>query len=287
MRIAITGASGYVGGHLTRFFKERGYEVIPLGRELFREQNFDVLCRSVEGVHVIVNLAGAPINKRWTKAYKQELYDSRIPVTRQLVEAVRQMTVLPELLISASAVGYYPTSGAYDEYNGRQGDGFLASLCADWEKEARRRPSDIRLVIARFGIVLSKDGGALKQMLRLQRLSRMGAVIGSGDQYFPWVSVYDLCRSFDFMIRNKQLEDVVNLVSPQRITQKQLAHALASADGFRWTVRVPGFFFRLMFGEGASFLTEGQNVIPAKLPAYGFVYEHPTIERLMGADHLR
>lgn len=286
MKIAITGASGYIGGHLTRFFEEKGYEVVPLGRDLFKELNFDALCRSVEGARVVINLAGAPINKRWTEAYKQELYDSRIPVTRRLVAAIGQMTVLPELFISVSAVGYYPASGEYDEYNGKQGDDFLARLCADWEREARRCPPETRLVITRFGIILSRDGGALKQMLRLQHLTRTGAVIGRGEQRFPWISVYDLCRSFEFIIRNRQIGDVVNLVSPQSITQKQLAHVLARAGGICWTMRLPEFLFRLMYGEGASFLTKGQNVRPAKLLESGFTYLYPTIEKLMGVtDH--
>lgn len=282
MKIAITGASGYIGGHLTRFFEEKGDEVVPLGRDLFKEQNFDALCRNVEGAHVVVNLAGAPINKRWTEAYKRELYESRVPVTRRLVEAIDQMTVLPELFISASAVGYYPASGEYDEHTEKRGDDFLARLCAAWEGEARRCPPGTRLVLTRFGIVLSKDGGALKQMLRLQHLSQTGAVIGSGRQRFPWISAYDLCRSFEFFIRKRQLRDAVNLVSPQSITQKQLAHVLAKADGIRWTIRLPEFFFRLMFGEGASFLTKGQNVRPTKLLESGFTYVYPTIEKLMG-----
>ena len=193
MKIAITGASGYIGGHLTRFFEEKGYEVVPLGRDLFKELNFDALCRRVEGARVVINLAGAPINKRWTEAYKQELYDSRIPVTRRLVAAIGQMTVLPELFISVSAEGYYPASGEYDEYNGKQDDDFLARLCADWEREARRCPPETRL---------------------------------------------------------------------------------------------PEFLFRLMYGEGASFLTKGQNVRPAKLLESGFTYLCPTIEKLMGVtDH--
>ena len=147
MKIAISGASGYIGQHLTLFFTEKGDEVVPLGRNLFKEENFDELCHRVESCDVVINLAGASINKRWTKAYKQELYDSRIRTTHQLVNAINTRDILPKLFISTSAVGYYPTSGEYDEYNNRQGEDFLARLCGAWEKEARACLPDVRLVI--------------------------------------------------------------------------------------------------------------------------------------------
>ena len=143
MKIAISGASGYIGQHLTLFFTEKGDEVVPLGRNLFKEENFDELCHRVESCDVVINLAGASINKRWTKAYKQELYDSRIRTTHQLVNAINTRDILPKLFISTSAVGYYPTSGEYDEYNNRQGEDFLARLCGAWEKEARACLPDI------------------------------------------------------------------------------------------------------------------------------------------------
>ena len=170
MRIAISGASGYIGQHLSSFLEGKGYDVIPLGRDLFKEDCFDELCRCVESCEVVINLAGASINKRWTEAYKQELYDSRIYVTRQLVHAINTRRVKPELFISASAVGYYPAFGEYDEYHDYRGMDFLARLCGAWEEEASACSSDVRLVITRLGVVLSEDGGALKEMLRLQRL---------------------------------------------------------------------------------------------------------------------
>lgn len=151
MRIAISGASGYIGQHLSSFLEGKGYDVIPLGRDLFKEDCFDELCRCVESCEVVINLAGASINKRWTEAYKQELYDSRIYVTRQLVHAINTRRVKPELFISASAVGYYPAFGEYDEYHDYRGMDFLARLCGAWEEEASACSSDVRLVIIPFG----------------------------------------------------------------------------------------------------------------------------------------
>lgn len=119
----------------------------------------------------------------------------------------------------------------------------MARLCGAWEEEASACSSDVRLVITRFGVVLSEDGGALKEMLRLQRFSRVSVVIGNGQQRFPWISLFDLCRSFGYIIRNRQMRGVVNLVSPDLITQKQLAHTLARADKIRRIIPLPEFFF--------------------------------------------
>jgi len=281
MKIAISGASGYIGRHLSSFFEGKGYGIVSLDRHLFKEEYFSELCRRVEQCDVVVNLAGAPINKRWNNAYKQELYSSRVGVTRQLVRAINANEIMPRLFISISAVGYYSSVGEYDEYNAEQGDSFLAKLCGDWEEAARTCSSGVRLVIARLGIVLSTDGGALEQMIRMQRLSRTGIVIGGGRQSFPWIGMADLCRSFDFVIQEPHLQGVVNMVSPQQITQRHFASVLAKAYGIRWILSLPSSFFRLLLGKGASFLTEGQRVRPAKLLGFGFTYVYSTIERMM------
>lgn len=136
MKIAMSGASGYVGQHLTRFLTGKGHEIIPLGRSFFKEEDFNQLCHAIQTSQIVINLAGAPINKRWTKAYKQELQDSRIPVTRQLVRAMKAANTPPELFISTSAVGYYSSSGIHDEHDGQPGSDFLARLCQAWEREA-------------------------------------------------------------------------------------------------------------------------------------------------------
>lgn len=281
MKIAISGASGYIGQHLSRFLTRRGYEIIPLNRRILKEEHFDELCQSIECCNVVINLAGATINRRWTNAYKRELYDSRIPITRQLVRAIHSVNVKPQLLISTSAVGYYPTTGEYDEYNEQQGDSFLAQLCGDWEQEARACSADVRLVIARLGVVLSPDGGALAQMIRLQRLSHTGSIIAGGQQCFPWISVYDLCRAMDFIIQNNSVHGAINFTSPEIITQRELAVTLAKAYGVRWIIPIPEWMFKLIYGDAASFLTRGQNVRPTKLTESGFSFNYPTIERLL------
>ena len=171
MKIAISGATGFIGTHLTRYLSGQGHEVTGLGRKWFGRGNADHLAKLMEGMDVVINLAGAPVNHRWTTAYKQELYDSRIIPTRMLVDAINR-TDRVRLFISASAVGYYPSRGCYDEYSHVKSDGFLAGLCRAWEAEAGLIRKSARLIITRFGVVLSPEGGAFLQLIRpLQRFA--------------------------------------------------------------------------------------------------------------------
>ena len=174
MNIAISGASGFIGRHLTAFLTEQGHRVVPLGRPMFREGTLGYLVQALSHCDVVINLAGAPISRRWTPEYKRELYDSRINVTHRIIRALGAVRRKPQLMISASAVGYYPLEGTFDEYTNTRGSGFLADLCYAWEKEAKRCPPEMRLVIARFGVVLSPDGGAMIFAAPWLSLSRVG-----------------------------------------------------------------------------------------------------------------
>lgn len=200
MNIAMTGATGYIGKHLSSYLTEKGgHRVIPLGRSMFREGMSGLLIQTLAHCDVVINLAGAPINKRWTPEYKQELFNSRIVVTHRIVRALNAVKTKPKLMISASAVGYYPPEVEADEYTRTRGEGFLSDLCYAWEKEAKRCPEPTRLVITRFGVVLSPDGGAMQQMLRPLQATKVATAIGPGTQSFPWIALHDLCRAMEFL----------------------------------------------------------------------------------------
>lgn len=143
MNIAINGATGFIGSNLSHYLSCIGHSVIPIGRAIYYDQH--KLKQTLEGTNVVINLAGASINHRWSKSYQHEIYSSRVDVTRQLVKAINSLSHKPELLISASAVGFYDSQGIHNEYNHRQGKGFLPALCRDWEAEANQVSSDIRL----------------------------------------------------------------------------------------------------------------------------------------------
>lgn len=294
MNIAISGATGYIGKHLSKYLTEMGgHRVLPLGRSMFREDMSGHLIQTLTHCDVIINLAGAPISHRWTSDYKKELYSSRINVTHRIIRALGSVKTKPKLLISASAVGYYPSTDAvfsstipFDEYSRARGDGFLAELCHAWEKEAQRCPQPTRVVVTRFGIVLSPDGGAMQQMLRPLKTTKVATVIGPGTQPFPWIDIRDLCRAMDFIIRNESMQGVYNLVSPQEVSQNTFTRMMAKAYHACMTVVMPRAAISLLYGEAASFLTVGQYVRPTRLLEAGFSFTVPTVEKLFEeTDH--
>lgn len=278
LNIAISGATGFIGKHLSDYLSGLGYHVIPLGRPLFRDEFFGELVQAIEHCDVVINLAGAPINKRWTQSYLKEIVDSRINTTRQLVNAMKSANKKPQLFISTSAVGYYSTQKSFDENNIEKGEGFLSELCYDWEAEAHKCPSDIRLVITRFGIVLSPDGGALQQMLKSINLLKVAVVIGSGQNAFPWIDLRDLCRAMEFIIKSPTLEGTVNLVSPDSVTQYLFVRIMAKYSKAWITIRFPFFIFKLLYGKGAVLLVSGQDVGPTRMMHAGFNFLAPTVK---------
>lgn len=275
-KVAIAGASGFVGTSLQKMFKENGFDVISLRRADIADTKR--LAEIIDGVDVVVNLSGANIIARWSESYKKELYDSRIYTTRNLINAISQIQNKPKLLISTSAVGIYSNSKKQTEDEYEFGTDFLAKVCKDWELEASRANEfGVRCAIFRFGIVLGKSGGAFAKMVTPFRFG-LGGNIGSGKQYFSFIHIKDLCRAFKFVVENSSQEGVFNLTAPNATTNAGLTKALASALNRPAFFDVPEFVLKLIFGEGAKVLTDGQNVYPKKLLDNGFVFEFDNIE---------
>lgn len=279
MNITISGATGFIGSYLTIFFSKQGHTIIPLERELFLPQNKQRLFELISQSEIVINLAGAPINHRWTDSYKSTLYESRIKTTRKLIEAIRESS-LTQLLISTSAVGYYPDTGCHDEASSQQGTGLLADLCEKWEKEAHNVPSHVRLVITRFGVVLNSEGGAFKELIRSIPF-KIAATIGNGKQYFSWIELKDLARAISHLIEHTELEGVFNLVAPQHLTQKELTQSIAQHYHTYITIPIPRFLFQLVYGEASDFFTKGQCAIPKRLIQSGFNFRTPNINRFL------
>ncbi len=274
-KIAMSGATGFVGSQLSGTLESKGREIIPLGRNDFKSAG---PADKVLGADTIINLAGAPIINRWTESYKKELYASRINITKSLVAACSQMDPKPGLLISTSAVGYYPPGGPYTEEDDKRADDFLGKLTQDWENEALKAEGlGIRTVIFRFGVVLGKDGGALKQMLIPFKLG-MGGTIGDGSQPFSWIHIKDLVRAFEAAMDNTDYSGIYNLTTPNPTTNKGLTLALGKALHMPAFMKIPEFVMRAKYGEGAQVLTGGQSVIPARLIESGFTFLFPEIE---------
>jgi uncharacterized protein (TIGR01777 family) len=227
-------------------------------------------------IDYVVNLAGKSIFSRWTEKYKKIIYDSRILTTRNLVEALPANKEV--VLCSTSAVGYYGDRGD-DKVNENEPNGFdfLANVAVDWEKAAlEAKAKGIRVVIARFGVVLGKNGGALAKMIPAFRLM-LGGSLGDGKQWFPWIHQNDLLSAILFVLENENINEPLNFCSPKPVRQRQLAKTLGEALVRPSFMPAPSFMIRLFLGEFGETLLYSQKVVPEKLLEYGFQFRYPEI----------
>jgi hypothetical protein len=272
MKIAITGISGFVGQNLKMALSSD--EVITIKRDISEVD----LCKLLESVDVVINLAGSPIIARWSEEYKKVLYNSRIDTTKKLIDAFSKISKKPSLFISTSAIGIYDNKGIYDEYNTNYGDDFLSNLCKDWEKKKKKAQNfGIRTAIFRFGIILGQNGGALQKMLTPFKLG-IGGCIGDGSQKFSFIHIDDLVNAFLFVIRNSNINGTFNLTAPVPTTNYGLTKALGKTLHRPTIFNVPEFILKIIFSEGAKVLTDGQSVIPKRLIESGFEFKYKTIE---------
>jgi hypothetical protein len=228
-------------------------------------------------VDVVINLAGMSIFHRWTPAYKQQIYDSRILTTRHVVEGMTGDR--PQTLISTSAVGYYGSRGddILSEAEPCGGD-FLSLVGKDWEHAAfEAKEKNIRVVAARFGVVLGRSGGALKQMITPFKWF-VGGPMGNGRQWFSWIHIDDLLAGLMFMLENPEIQGPVNLCSPAPVTSGELARTLGTVLGRPAVIPTPSMALRLILGEFADTLLASQRAIPEKLIASGFVFRFPDLK---------
>ena len=273
----MSGASGFVGTQLKTTLQQEGWQVVSLSRDDFAGST-EALAQRINGAHAIINLAGAPIIKRWTADYKITLHNSRIGVTAKLIEACEALSVRPVLFISTSAIGIYTDHGQHTENDFTRADTFLADLTHQWEEEALRAENlGVRTVIFRLGVVLGKHGGALQKMLLPFRLG-LGGVIGDGSQHFSWIHIHDLMGAYKTVLDDSSFTGVFNLTAPHPTTNSGLTKALGSALHRPTLLPVPRFALTLNFGEGATVLTGGQRVLPARLLEKGFLFDFTTIE---------
>lgn len=287
MRIAITGASGLVGSDLVQTLEARGHEVLRLVRGAARGAN-EVEWTVEAGpkdpsrladLDAVVHLAGENIAaRRWSAAQKERIRASRVEGTRRLVGALASLDAPPKSFICASAVGFYGTRG--DEVlteDSARGDGFLAETCVDWEREASAAGSFARTVLARFGVILSPDGGALAKMLLPFKLGA-GGRIGSGEQLMSWIALDDAVGALVHALENERVQGPVNVVA-RAVTNSDYTKTLGRVLGRPTIFPMPAFAARLVFGEMADELLLGsQNVVPAALRQAGFRPEYPELE---------
>jgi uncharacterized protein len=285
--VAITGGSGMIGRSLTALLTTGGHTVRWITRHP-RAERGDIAwnpdrgeldASALAGVDSVVHLAGANVGERWTEAHKADIRRSRERGTRTLVDAMQRAAVRPECLISGSATGYYGDAGAtvLDE-SSPNGRGFLADVCDVWEAEARKAEGDgVRVAIARTGVVLSPEGGALAKMLTPFRLG-LGGPMGSGDQWMSWISLDDEVAALYWLLMHRDCRGVYNLTAPLPVTNATFSETLGRVLHRPAFVPIPALALRALFGEMAEeTILAGQRVSAPRLDAAGFRFRHATL----------
>jgi uncharacterized protein len=293
MQFFILGGTGFVGKHLIDWLLRQGQTVEALGRSSKSLERLPNECRVVVGdpmqpgdwqaragqADVVINLVGRSIMTRWNDVTKKEILESRVQSTRMAVQALAGEQGAGKVLINANAVGYYPLdSKAEFAEDGPRGAGFLAEVAQAWQEEAEEaRGFGVRVIIARFGTVLGPDGGALAQLLPIFRKG-LGGRLGSGEQWFPWIHVLDLCRALEFMALHADLDGPVNCCAPQAATNTYFTRALGGLLRRPTIFPVPGFAVKLAMGEVAQVVLQGAKIVPKALTDAGFVFQFGLLE---------
>jgi uncharacterized protein len=285
--VAITGGSGMIGTALSWFLRTGGHTVRWISRKPdvargdigWSPESGSLEVSALAGVDAVLHLAGASVGERWTAEHKREIRRSREQGTRTLVAALRKMPAPPEVLVSASAVGYYGDTGSIvlDESSASGGD-FLAEVTKVWEAEtAPAGEAGIRTALARTGVVLSPAGGALAKMLPAFQLG-LGGPLGSGKQWMSWIALDDEIGALHHLLMNRECRGPFNLTAPAPVTNAEFTRTLGAVLTRPALIPVPGFALTALFGEMAqATILGGQRALPVRLQASGFQFRHPSL----------
>jgi len=291
MRIVVAGGTGFLGTALVSRLRKDGHVVTVLTRHPRSAQDVQwnphgslaSWVHVLEDADAVINLAGAPIAKRWTAAHKRDMWNSRVLSTRTLVAAMKSVRRMPATLLNASAVGIYGARG--DEpltEESAPGSGFLASLGREWEKEALSAAPHARVVLLRTGIALGNEGGALPQMALPFRFFA-GGPLGSGRQYLSWIHRDDWTAMVTLALTADAISGPLNATAPNPVTNLEFARTLGRVLRKPALMPAPAFALRAVLGEMAEAIVTGQRVLPAKAHELGFGFSYPLLESALRA----
>ena len=300
MKLLLTGCTGFIGRELIPLLIKEGHSLTVISRQSkeklkliehhsniriiqmnpaksssWNNEEIQTSLKSCEGV---INLAGEPIaEKRWTDDHCKEIRNSRLETTNNLIQNLRNLKKSPKVFINASAIGFYGSDSQieFTEEN-MPGNDYLANLCKEWEALAKNKPKSTRLLIIRIGIVLAKDGGALGKMLPIFRAG-LGGPIGDGQQWMSWIHRTDLCNLINESVKNSSYSGVLNGVAPNPVRMNEFASLLGKAIGRPSLLAIPGPILKLILGDGARVVLEGQNVQCKRFERLKFKFIFPTI----------
>ena len=289
MKIVIIGATGFIGKMLFTVLLSEDHDITVITRdvEYARENLGDnalffawdgkdeaILAEAFKGARAIINLAGENLSaKPWTEKQKQKILESRIATTNAIVNVINGMPQKPEVLLQASAIGYYGSSltTVLDE-DSPPGNGFLAKVTKQWETEALKLDNDVRLILLRSGIVLGPNGGALSSMAKPFKLG-LGGHAGSGKQWLSWIHLDDEVEAIRFLLEKKSAKGVFNLTAPQPVRMKTFSKELAKVMKKNSWMHIPSFIIKILMGSmGREMILSSRKVLPKRLLDEGFKF---------------
>ncbi|MEO6728581.1 MAG: TIGR01777 family oxidoreductase [Candidatus Dojkabacteria bacterium] len=297
-KVVIFGGTGLIGKELAEVLAIHEYNIVIVSRDIekaelqfaslnyqdlisFLDINDDVaIIQAMNKSDAVINLSGASIfSKRWTKKYKEEMFESRISTTKRVLKYIEKTKEKPKTLINSSAIGYYGAtlSDKLLDEKAPSGFDFLAQLCTAWENEANKAKDIVsRIINLRTGLVLSSNDGVLNGLTRSYKF-KIGTYFKPGYQYFSWIHIEDLTYAILECIENKKLKGPINITAPNAVTNKQLAKDLSEVYEAKITIPIPQQLARIALGEFAENLIKGQKVIPTKLLEINFVFKYPEL----------
>ncbi len=295
MKILITGGTGFIGRTLCHRLLDSGHELIVLSR---RPEQVTRLCgksataisaledlSAEEAINAIINLSGEGIADRlWTKKRKQELLDSRINITNELITYVARARQKPSIMISGSAVGYYGSNGESEtDETTDNPDDFAQQLCKQWEAAAEVvKQHGVRLCILRIGLVIGRDGGFVKRMLLPFKLG-LGGRLGDGQQWMSWIHKEDLITIIETLLNAAELEGIFNATAPQPVTNAEFTACLAKNLHRPAIFPVPAFVLKMLLGEMSELLLDGQKILPDRLIEQEFSFQYKSLDSALKA----
>ncbi len=306
MRLLLLGCSGFIGKELVPILLNSGHQITLVSRKAAHQFANEIekdtlkilqlnpadpqawanqpLLDTLKRAEGVINLAGEPIaDKRWTQGQCMKIKTSRLNTTKALIDSISKLKKPPRVLVNGSAIGYYGTSQSKEfTEDSNPGNDFLANLCNEWEAIASQKPRATRLTILRIGIVIGPNGGALGKMLPVFRAG-LGGPIGNGRQWMSWIHRTDLCQLIAKALTNQAWHGVINGVAPEPISMGEFASSLGNCLGRPSLFPVPGPLLKLILGDGAKVVLEGQNVKSRRLQELRFNFKYPNLNQALSA----
>ena len=277
MKIAISGANGYIARNLIWELEADHHSIVLINRKVL--YHVDQLTELLSDTDVVINLAGAPILQRWTEANRKEILDSRVISTKNIVKAIHGLpeNKRPHTFIAASAIGIYSPGAVHTEKSTSFSNDFVYEVVSKWEEASKDLSPQVRRVVFRISPILGKEAQTMQKLLPVFK-SGLGGKIGSGDQPFPFIHIFDVVNAIVWAMQNNQARGIYNLVAPDNIDNQTFTHALASALNRPALFTVPGFMLKIAYGEASSMLLQSPQVKPERLLNEGFAFLFPDIK---------